>query len=64
MTSYFTKKTSMSKYRRWNFDSNDKGIIVCKGEHNKGHHCEDHEELLSTPELLAILKDMQLLLLK
>lgn len=47
------------KYRRWNFDCDDDGIVVCKGDHEKSDHCEMHEVRLSPAETLAIITELR-----
>lgn len=47
------------KYRRWNFDADDNGLLVCRGEHESNEHCEAHMERLSTHEALAIINELR-----
>ena len=45
--------------RRWNFEADDEGLLVCKGEHDKGERCEAHMERLSPHEALKIINELR-----
>jgi len=47
------------KYRRWNFDTDDEGLLVCRGLHDGNEHCEAHMERLSPSEALVIINALR-----
>ncbi len=48
---------------RWNFEADDDGLLVCRGLHESGEHCEAHMERLSPHEVLEIVNAMRAQLL-
>lgn len=47
------------KYRSWNFEADDDGLLVCKGVHESSEHCEAHMERLSPHEALNIINELR-----
>ncbi len=46
-------------YRRWNFEADDEGLLVCRGLHENSEHCEAHMERLSPHETLEIINALR-----
>lgn len=45
--------------RRWNFEADDDGLLVCRGQHESHEHCEAHMERLSPHEALEIINALR-----
>ena len=45
--------------RRWNFEADDDGLLVCRGRHEGHEHCEAYMERLSPHEALEIINALR-----
>lgn len=53
------QESAATRVRRWNFDADEKGILVCKGQHEWLEHCEAHMERLHPAEVLKIINELR-----
>jgi len=56
---YQNERLISVELRRWNFEADDDGLLVCRGQHEKHEHCEAHMERLPPHEALEIINALR-----
>lgn len=40
MSQHWQDRDDLDAIRRWNFEADDRGLRICRGEHGKGEPCQ------------------------